>query len=674
MSAASAYRSGRPRRAPFPFHCVVAGEGLLLGLGEGQQVLVATKPQDMSSAAPTDYDYSADDPRFGRTQPFDDLSLGYGLATQQAFRDRRYHYALNIDASVSGGGPWLKGPSLTTVTPATVDNANGVSHFFELGATLYALDGRYCLARTNDTTWAVANDFGANSVAQSAFVFYSNAANAAQTAFVAMGDSEKLYSSTDGSNWSQHADLYARDFATVGRELWRAHSINRLCKCDTDADPLTTANWGADFTVGDKSSAITRLAVTSAGTLLVFKTDGVYTLDGAGEDRNLYPFLRFAPDSDGGKAYGAWLNDLYVSYREGLFRISPDLTLEQVGPERLTGNDSVVKGRITALAGHDTHRLYAAIKNPDTNNSYLLSFGAWATGQDGPAARLDAWHGSLTPAFTAKTVKALCKSTIGAATGHSRLYIGCSDGTISFFTLACTPNPAACASYQFSTSDGYLYLPRWSGLFGSNQKALLAATVTGGSLSSTNYVELGYDTALAGTYTDLGTDFTVTPRQRAEWPAVASGALVDFRVTLKSADANSCPEVTGIGIEHALVTEPRLVYSFNVLAADGLIKRDGSPLRIGAARIADVVKAAAGATSLSVTLPDETVKKLRIVGYGDTTAFDERTRQYRKAISVQAVELLQGGDAAIIYGSVERLAPYTVGDLAPYTIGQLRAL
>ena len=107
--------------------------------------------------------------------------------------------------------------------------------------------------------------------------------------------------------------LRALAFASVGREWWWADD-QRLRKCDTNADPTLEANYTSlQFRAGDKSSPITALMVTAAGTLIIAKTDGLYTLTQAGDDRQLFPFLGSRADGNG-KAWGQFENDLYTAY------------------------------------------------------------------------------------------------------------------------------------------------------------------------------------------------------------------------------------------------------------------------------------------------------------------------------------------------------------------------
>src|SRR5206468_783711 len=107
-------------------------------------------------------------------------------------------YALGADMSVSN--QWIKGPDVTTFTPATVDATNGANRSFELNGTFYVLNGRYCLQRVSDASFTVAQDFGAGQVATDAAVFYSAGAGGGQYAYVAMGDSCAVWRA--GPTWA----------------------------------------------------------------------------------------------------------------------------------------------------------------------------------------------------------------------------------------------------------------------------------------------------------------------------------------------------------------------------------------------------------------------------------------------------------------------------------------
>lgn len=469
------------------------------------------------------------------------------------------------------------------------------------------------------------------------------------------------------------ARLLARAWGIVGREFYRALDSNKLSKVDTDADPWNEANWGAQnqFYVGDHSSVITRLAVTATGTLLIYKTDGIYTLGPGGEYYALYPQLKMAKDDDNGKAHAGWLNDEWVAYGGGLYRIGQDFSIRAAGPELAIANNSPVKGRITALAGHNTFNLYALLHNSDTDDSYLMKYGAWVNSDGNPEAqRLEAWHGSISPAFVNKHGTAMATTDVGAPSDHWQMYLGFDDGTLAFFTLPCSPNPAACGQYDFSTADGYLYGPKAHFLFEADQKAILGLTLESLSAGATAYTQFEYKTDTDDGYVALGSDF-VQPLQYANFPNGTGTVWFDWRLVLKNTLSTVTPQVVGLGIHHAVRPSIKLIYQFLVLAVDGLIKRDGTRMRLGAAAIKKAVKDEAGRVGVStLLLPDEQSVDLLLTGYKEATAWDERNKQWRAALSVEGVQFQINS----LYGTYGRLKAYTYGELAAYTYGQIKSL
>ncbi|MDE2096680.1 MAG: hypothetical protein KGL39_05480 [Patescibacteria group bacterium] len=680
-------RHSVPRRRPWPFDLIFAGTGVMLGAPSDKAngaPLVATKPQTLDNALPPSFGYSAESPTLGRTQVYSDLSLGYGQRMQQTAADKRYYYATNADLSVQG--LWLKGPTITSFTPATVDSANGITQFVEVAGILYALNGRYCLQRASDTSWTVSNDFGVGNAALNGAVFESNdGAVTSEQLFVAMGDSVNIwrYDPSGTPAWQQNsAGMKALSFCAVGQEFWRAYSTNQMAKVSTNADPFVWSNWGDNATggsfyyVGDKASAITQLVTIIDNGLLALKTDGIYTLDSQGIDHNLFPYLDEAPSSDNGKVWAQWQNNGYVGYGGTLFNVEPEimfslrLHLVPMGPEQISSNDSDVRGRITAMAGHDTLNLYAGIYNPDSGNSYLIKLGGYGTDEKGQAAQVMAWHGAISQAFSGKKITALFKSSVGAPTGHSRMYLGFSDGSIAYFTLPCVPNPAACSSYTFSTADGAVYLPGWHGMFIDDLKSIEAVTVSGLNLSGNNWAEFEWRTDASYAFTNLGDRFSANPRQRIEMPANIAGTTIEFCVLLRSTGTSTpaTPEMTGLGVEYAVDPPLRLLYTFDVLAANGCVRRDGTPLRATATQIETLIKTASDQQgSISVILPDETTQTVRVRNYSESTSWNERMRRWQSSIHVEAIQFTTG----VLYGTWSRIVANAWGDWLKYTWAQL---
>jgi len=624
------------RRAPWPYHFKIGSTGLLLGApAPNKPMLTRGKAQDVAQVSPPDFSYGGMSPLNDRDEPYESLVLGLGLHTQEKWQDFRYFAAQSVDLSV---WPWCKGPEITLHTPPTVDATTGIRTFFELGGSLYCAQGRYILRRDSDVSWPTVKDFGLGVAVVNVSVFTSNF-DGITRAWVALSSGPAQYSS-NGTVWTPMATFGALAFAVIGREWWWADDVNQLRKCDTNADPTNEANYTSlIFRAGDKSSLITALMVSAAGTLIIAKTDGLYTLDAAGDDHQLFPFLKFAPDANNGKAWGQFENGLYTAYGHHFSRITPALELEEVGLEKLVNNDSPVRGKVTAFVGLGTMFAYAAILNPDTLTSYLMKFGAWAT-QDGQPVHIDTWHGSISDPFPSRAIQALFVSKIGAPSGHTRTYLGFSDGSVGFLINPCVPNPAACTQYRFQVGDAWVDLPLWHGGYHASVKALRHIAVTGERLNAENLVTLEYKTDPAQTsWTPFGTLFDSQTYETGPFPITTNATLAAFRVHLRNSLATASPLVSAVSIGHALRPKRYMQVELVVLCSDGLVRRDGVPLRIGRRQIQRIVEQAVDtAGAVTCTLPDESVQDLMFTDYTISQSFDEIGRQWRGSLTVKAIQ------------------------------------
>jgi len=622
------------RKSPFPYHLKIGATGLLLGsAGPNKPMLVSSKTQDISQVSPPDFSYAGTSPISDRDQPYESLVLGYGLKTQEKWQDSRYAYASAVDLSV---WPWCKGPEIPTVTPATFD-PTGYAFFFELGGVLYCAQGRYVLRRDSDTVWTMVKDFGAAASVLNVAVFASNF-DGIQRAWVALSSGPAQYSS-NGTTWTAMTTFAALAFVSVGREWWWADDVNRLRKCDTNADPTLEANYTSlIFRAGDKLAPITALMVTASGTLIIAKTDGLYTLNQAGDDRQLFPFLRFGTHSGNGKAWGQFENDLYTAYTNNLIKIGPDLSGNEIGPEKLVNNDSPVRGAVSAFAAVGTRFAYVGIHNQDTNTGYLMKYGGYVE-KDGQTEHLDAWHGSLCVPFSGY-INHMFVSTIGAPQFHTRTWLVFRDGRIGYMINPCVSNPAACSQYRFHVGTGFVELPLWHGGYHASVKSLRHFSVTGMRLDGQNYVTLDYKLdPKAVLFTAFGNTFDSATYESAPFPTDASATLAVFRVNLTNTVNTASPLVSAVSIGHALRPTRFMQVELTILCSDGLVRRDGVPLRIGRRQIQRVVEEAVdNPGAVTCVLPDESTQDLSFTDYAIAQSFDEIGRQWRGSLTVKAVQ------------------------------------
>lgn len=633
------------RKSPFPYHVKIGGVGLMMGrstpptsANPTPPMMTSSKVQDISQVQPPDFSYAGMSPLGDRDQPYESLVKGYGWSFQEGWKDQRYAQASAVDLSV---WPWCKGPQINVVTPAVVDAVTGPRAFFEIGTTLFLAQGRYILRRDSDAAWSVVKDFGAGVYVMNVATFTSNF-DGIPRAWVALSSGRAQYSA-DGTTWTQMATFGALAFASVGREWWWADNTNRLRKCDTNADPTLEGNYTSlQFFVGDKSSLITALMVSAAGTLIVAKTDGLYTLNTAGEDRQLFPFLEFAAQTFNGYSWGQFENSLYTSYGTSLIKLDPDLGGSPVGTDKLINNDSPIRGRVSAFAPCGGMFAYAAIQDMDSGTGYLMKLGAWQS-QDATATEaqhIDVWHGSISVPFVGNYIPALHVSTVAVPPNHTRTYIGFRNGSIGWFVNPCTPNPAACNQYRFHVGDGYVDLPTWHGGYHASVKSLRHLAVTGERLDANNYVTLDYKLdPRAVSYTPFGNNFDSATYEVAPFPSNASTTLAEFRVHLNNTAATASPLVSAVSIGHALRPKRYMQIELLILCSDGLVRRDGVPMRIGRRAIQNAVEQAVDqAGAVTCVLPDESVQELTFTDYAISQSFDEIGRQWRGSLTVKAVQ------------------------------------
>ena len=639
--------------------------------------MVSVKPPDQTNVVPTDYGEDARSPLWGKNYTWDTLHLGIGqrIDPKGGQNNGRYRYAIGADPSIAGR-PGMPGPDIVEFTPSTRDTANPVNRFFDLGGSLYWLNGRYLSRRDSDSTSTVVQDLGATKVARDVAVFGPNSGSTTY-AYIAMGDADNIWR-YDGSSATQHASLKATAFCVRGTDIHRALNTNQVSTADTNSDPWTAANWAPanQFYIGDKSSTITRMVPHGSGAsgpggtdfLLIYKTDGVYSINPAGEDQQFFPHMKFAPRADNGETAGAFLNDQFVRMGETLWKIEPNMQGHPSGPELYGQLDPLLQGRITAFAGHSSFHAYAGLYNHVDGDSYLMKFGAHQEGDDGTVSRVPAWHGSISQPFLGKRITALHKSSVGAPTDHTRLYIGFSDGTIGWFTLPCVPDPAACDQYRWSTTEGYVTLSDWHAGFRGNQKLLLAATMTGEDMGADSFARLGFANDGAAVYTDLAANFDVTPRETVEFPGDQSTTVTSFRLYVRSVVNTVAPKITSLSLRWRLQTELQQAYTWIVAAHDHLIARDGTPFRYGAKRIRDTLRSTLqSAQVVPVVLMDESNKRMSLVDIQERTGWDGRVGRWMAGVQITAIE----EETTTVYGTYGRLDALTYGDLDDMTYGDL---
>jgi hypothetical protein len=681
------------RRRPYPYDCRIGtsrtGDGgvgfMLVPNRDGQ--LVSRKAEPLE-AQPTSYEYGSQSPFLERTYQWSDLYYGFGERTQPEGRPRRTYYVIGWDMSING--KWIRGwPKFTTETINAGQPIRGFIRALRSGTdTLFALAGTKVRYRVSDGNWADSLTLASGETNQA--VRFKNAGGSVVDALYLASTTNNLYRlDGSGTSWALPAalsgppDSAAQWIETVGDELW-VGAGNKIAKCEDDPFGSTADNWAAQITIGDASSVITYLK-QNKNALFIFKENGVYTISNAGVDQDVFPTLRFRRSTNNGRNAAVWLDSLWVPFEDAFYRIEADATLSTAGTELLLENDSEVRGRIVATAGHNTWFNYAILYNPQSGDSYLGKYGTWIEQPGAGETRFqDVWFFALKK-WTAK--QATCIEVVPMGSGvNDRLYVGFADGTAAWAVLPrSSPNPLSDPNCSYEADPGYVYLPRYTAGFAADAKSVHGFSTFGSTIDRENYAQVEYRlspnaawTALttldADDVTEITADFTLDGQRHDFLPGSdINGKAVEVRVKGIRDPAAAETEtlvLDGIAIHAAVRPSLRLLNDFSVDARNHVAKRDGSADRRSARQIRQALLDAVSAVgTVNVVLPTEEVQEMSFVDYSDSLKADNDRRGVEWGqVSVRGVQyrtLSQPGTA---------LGQLTHGDLEQYQHGQLEAL
>ena len=444
-------------------------------------------------------------------------------------------------------------------------------------------------------------------------------------------------------------------FLVVGNQLRRVSAEGGAPLISSSTVGGTAATWTIGRPVGDGASAVTNL-LSLRGVPYLTKTDGLYSVrgDGSGASarQDVWPHPAQVSHPDNGRGACAWHGYLWLPLRQGFYRFRTT-ELTPFGPELLEGNDSPIRGRVTACAGDD-YFLYAVVRS-ETGTSYLLA--------------LDHDRGSWHP--LADLGARLCRHMwISDIPGpNPRLYLGL-DGTVGSVVLPRgSPNPLHDANCRYATSAD-LHLSRFHGNFVAQTKAFLALSVIGEQLSPNTYVDAGYRVDAGAAFARLAR-YSAPSGQRIELGSAPSGPFIDVRLTLATLDPTTTPIVRAVALAYAVRTGFKRVFEFFVNVSDRLSLRDGGRDRKSAADIKRAVMNAAAADGpVSLVSPGGEVLEVLVTDMEARAQRHEVGRELTWVVPVVATEYRQTASV----GSHNRLAAYQHTQLAAYTHTQLAAL
>lgn len=678
------------KRRPYPYDMYVGAVKVMLE-PQADGNLVTSKTKTLEATAPIDYTYSAANPYKEKAFEWQELFGGFGQTIAPTGIPRRYSHAIKADLSIDG--LWMKGPKFNVETiHASAGEIRQLVWAMHGGSEfLFAICENAIYRRVADGNWTTSLSAAtlAGAKPQQAMRFKHRGVSPVDALYV--GVSTGNIWKYDGAAWTQAAAAAGpgtgavngecRYIERVNDELWVAGDywvIN--CK----DDPMVRANWSAVFYIGDQTAKITWLKQLGDA-LVIFKEDGVYTLDTDGEDHELFPTLRNKNDVMNGRNAAVWLDRIWFTFGDQTFTMNEAATLTPDGMEQMLENTSEVHGSWVAGAGHNTWFFYEVYYALDTNTSHLIKHGSWieeGSNQETPgvAQFAESHHGSIYDWLN----RATCAETVAniSISGNDRLYVGFADGTVQWCYLPQhSPNPADDPICEFTDEDSYVYLPTHHSGFQADNKLFHAITAMGPRLNTEEWVEVEYrlDTSntLAEWITVAPDDPTFTlPSQRKSFTAdpinsPVYGKLAQFRVKLMTnPGSGQTPVTAGIVIHESIRPSFSRDFTFSAKVASFLPRRDGLvDRRRGSTILAELLQECARIRPVEVTLPTGETERLTIIDYRDSAASFGKRRDHEWLVQIQGIQLgtLSGEETEPITG-------LTYATLEQYTLGELESI
>ena len=509
--------------------------------------------------------------------------LGYG--DEETRVEGRYHYANNVDARFAN--QVIPGPLVTTIE-TTTPTAN-VSKFIEYDGKLFFLGGRYVpYILPADDSINASLDLGAGKAGVDMEAF-----NGILYVSQGYGSGDYIYSKNGTGAWAEDADVQAGHMTVLKNRLYAASGTAKVRW--VESNPVTIADWSAEYTVGDPGTAITSIAMLG-DLLYVGKRDGLYALDSSGIGVPLTPELRNYVSTSNCAGMVAWHGTLWVPHLRGLLNYQNlgdrgNLVIS-VGPGRGSVRANKVSGRVTALCGDDRW-LYAAIYT-EANETYILA------GREGSDSEPEAviWHPIAKFADASTPCYAM---TISGLWSTPRLWMGYGTDVAYLKLPAYADNPLRDSNYRYARS-GSLYYSRHNWGSPTTLKVWKSIAIEADNLSSTRYFSIYYRID-GGSWVNAGRAIR-SPRTVLKLSdSGVSGAAIELRLDY-SMDSTSNPIV----LRSLVVTgaeRPAQVdqISMGIRCVDNLKCNDGSTDRRSAATMLGQLKNLA-TLGQAVTLKD----------------------------------------------------------------------
>ena len=328
--------------------------------------------------------------------------------------------------------------------------------------------------------------------------------------------------------------------------LYQPHVIK------SSSDPSNTGSWSTAVEIGTDDSPITGIVVDGdTDTILVAKTDGIYSYTTDGQVRNLTTLFRQFGHTDNFRGAYVWNGHILLPLGGGglLDFNYANATVRDVSLSKLAPEQTALHGPVIAMHGDPTH-LFALIKDSSANYYYAMQ----ANEVEHEGSMEFRWHvlaklgagGTLYPSRANLMVDT-------SRSDRRRLWIGYEENSVSsmpyYFAFGDTGNDED-DGYTNDT-DAYADTVKWDANLPRVSKRYESIELETRNLGAGGrQITVQYKLDNADAWTTLDT-VTESPIQTLDFPLGTTGKTLELRLT---------PALTSVG------TTPAELHSFRLKA------------------------------------------------------------------------------------------------------------
>ena len=354
--------------------------------------------------------------------------------------------------------------------------------------------------------------------------------------------------------------------------LYQPHVIK------SSSDASNAGSWSTAVTIGTDDSPITGLVFDrDTDTLLITKTDGIYSYAADGQVRNLATLFRQFGNTQNFVGAYPWNGHVLLplgsgglldfSYATGTIK---NVSLSVTAPEQ-----TELHGKVIAMHGDPTN-LFALLKSTTTNHYYVMQANEVAH-ENVTEFR---WHILAKLGGGAATDESQATLMVDTSrSGRRRLWVGFSETDVSampYFLAFGTVNDDGDDGYTNDT-DAYATTIQWDANLPRVNKRYEEVEVqtrnlgTGGRTVKLEY-QLNGDTE----WVELDT-INKSPFQPVKFPEGVTGKLIELRFTPTMTSVGTTgPEILSFKVKAQLRPDPAKIHELTVYIADQLQLLNGA--------------------------------------------------------------------------------------------------